>query len=44
MILACGLRFVRLGAAAAAEKSGDSKKARRHYTAAVALTQNADPV
>jgi tetratricopeptide (TPR) repeat protein len=33
-----------LGAAAAAEKSGDSTKARQHYAAAVALTENADPV
>src|SRR5262249_56216452 len=33
-----------LGAAAAAEKSGDSAKARAHYAAAVALTENADPV
>ena len=33
-----------LGAGAAAEKSGDADKARAHYTAAVALTQNADPV
>jgi Tfp pilus assembly protein PilF len=33
-----------LGAAAAAEKSGDSAKARQHYAAAVALTENADPV
>jgi tetratricopeptide (TPR) repeat protein len=33
-----------LGAGAAAEKSGDSAKARQHYAAAVALTENADPV
>jgi tetratricopeptide (TPR) repeat protein len=33
-----------LGAAAAAEKAGDVEKARAHYTAAVALTQNAEPV
>jgi tetratricopeptide (TPR) repeat protein len=33
-----------LGAAAAAEKSGDAGKARAHYAAAVALTANADPV
>ena len=33
-----------LGAAAAAEQSGDSEKARAHYAAAVALTENADPV
>jgi tetratricopeptide (TPR) repeat protein len=33
-----------LGAAAAAEKAGDAEKARAHYTAAVALTQNAEPV
>jgi tetratricopeptide (TPR) repeat protein len=33
-----------LGAAAAAEKLGDIAKARQHYAAAVALTQNADPV
>jgi hypothetical protein len=33
-----------LGAAAAAEKAGDAAKARAHYAAAVALTQNADPV
>ena len=33
-----------LGAGAAAEKSGDADKARAHYAAAVALTQNADPV
>jgi tetratricopeptide (TPR) repeat protein len=33
-----------LGAAAAAEKSGDSAKARQHYAAAVALTESADPV
>jgi hypothetical protein len=30
--------------ATAAEKSGDAAKARAHYAAAVALTQNADPV
>jgi Flp pilus assembly protein TadD len=33
-----------LGAAAAAEQSGDTEKARAHYTASVALTENADPV
>jgi tetratricopeptide (TPR) repeat protein len=33
-----------LGAAAAAEQLGDSEKARAHYAAAVALTENADPV
>src|SRR5262249_47906185 len=33
-----------LGAASAAEKSGDPAKARAHYAAAVALTENADPV
>src|SRR5262249_31165988 len=33
-----------LGAGAAAEKAGDAETARRHYAAAVALTQNADPV
>ena len=33
-----------LGAAEAAEKLGDIAKARQHYAAAVALTQNADPV
>src|SRR6266852_4465823 len=33
-----------LGAGAAAEKSGDPAKARQHYAAAVALTENADPV
>jgi tetratricopeptide (TPR) repeat protein len=33
-----------LGAAAAAEKLGDSARARQHYAAAVALTENADPV
>jgi tetratricopeptide (TPR) repeat protein len=33
-----------LGAGAAAEKVGDAATARQHYTAAVALTQNADPV
>ena len=33
-----------LGAAAAAEKSGDAAKAREHYAAAVALTEAADPV
>src|SRR5262249_50704779 len=33
-----------LGAAAAAEKSGDAAKAREHYAAAVALTENADPI
>ena len=34
----------KLGAGAAAEKIGDSAKARQHYAAAVALTENADPV
>jgi tetratricopeptide (TPR) repeat protein len=33
-----------LGAAKAAEKIGDTAKARQHYTAAVALTENANPV
>jgi tetratricopeptide (TPR) repeat protein len=33
-----------LGAARAAEKAGDMAKARQHYVAAVALTENADPV
>jgi tetratricopeptide (TPR) repeat protein len=33
-----------LGAGAAAEKSGDSAKARQHYAAAIALTENADAV
>src|SRR5262249_38744112 len=33
-----------LGAAAAGEKSGDSAKVRAHYAAAVALTENANPV
>jgi tetratricopeptide (TPR) repeat protein len=33
-----------LGAAKAAEKAGDPAKARQHYTAAVTLTENADPV
>ena len=33
-----------LGAGAAAEKSGDAEKARAHYAAAIALTENADPV
>jgi tetratricopeptide (TPR) repeat protein len=33
-----------LGAGAAAEKLGDAAKAREHYAAAVALTENADPV
>jgi tetratricopeptide (TPR) repeat protein len=33
-----------LGAAKAAEKVGDTAKAREHYTAAVALTENAEPV
>ena len=33
-----------LGAGAAAEKSGDSAKARTHYAEAAALTENADPV
>jgi tetratricopeptide (TPR) repeat protein len=33
-----------LGAGTAAEKSGESEKARQHYAAAVALTESADPV
>jgi tetratricopeptide (TPR) repeat protein len=33
-----------LGAGAAAEKSGDSDKARQHYATAIALSENADPV
>ena len=33
-----------LGAGAAAEKSGDSTRARQHYAAAIALTENGDPV
>lgn len=33
-----------LGAAKAAEKGGDSAKAQQYYAAAVALTENADPV
>ena len=33
-----------LGAAKAAEKAGDIAKARQHYAAAVALTENADPI
>jgi tetratricopeptide (TPR) repeat protein len=33
-----------LGAGAAAERSGDSEKARQHYAAAIALTENADPI
>ena len=33
-----------LGAGLAAEKAGDAAKAREHYAAAVALTENADPV
>jgi Tfp pilus assembly protein PilF len=33
-----------LGAAKAAEKLGDTAKARAHYAAAVALAENADPV
>jgi len=33
-----------LGAGAAAEKAGDSAKARTHYAAAAALAENADPV
>jgi Flp pilus assembly protein TadD len=33
-----------LGAGAAAEKLGDSAEARQHYAAAIALTENADPV
>ena len=33
-----------LGAARAAAKAGDGAKAAQHYRAAVALTENADPV
>src|SRR4051794_28722390 len=33
-----------LGAAKAAEKAGDTAKARQHYMAAVALTESADPI
>jgi tetratricopeptide (TPR) repeat protein len=33
-----------LGAAKAAERAGDAGKARQYYAAAVALTENADPV
>ena len=33
-----------LGAAKAAEKVGDTAKARQHYMAAVTLTENADPI
>jgi hypothetical protein len=33
-----------LGAGAAAQQAGDADKARAHYAAAVALTENADPV
>ena len=33
-----------LGAGSAAEKMGKSAKAGQHYAAAVALTENADPV
>jgi hypothetical protein len=33
-----------LGAARAAEKAGDMAEAQQHYAAAVALTENADPV
>jgi len=33
-----------LGAARAAERAGDAAKARQHYAAAIALTENADPV
>ena len=33
-----------LGAGAAAQKLGDTAKARQHYAAAIALTENADPV
>ena len=33
-----------LGAGAAAEKLGDVEKGRQHYAAAIALTENADPV
>jgi Tfp pilus assembly protein PilF len=33
-----------LGAAKAAQMAGDLAKARQHYAAAVALTENADPV
>ena len=32
-----------LGAGAAAEQAGDAEKARAHYAAAIALTENADP-
>jgi Tfp pilus assembly protein PilF len=33
-----------IGAAKAAEKAGDTAKARQHYAAAVALAESADPV
>jgi len=33
-----------LGAAKAAEKAGETDKARQHYAAAVALTESADPI
>jgi hypothetical protein len=33
-----------IGAAKAAEKAGDAGKAQQHYAAAIALTENADPV
>jgi Flp pilus assembly protein TadD len=33
-----------LGAGKAAERAGDQAKARQHYAAAAALTENADPV
>jgi Tfp pilus assembly protein PilF len=33
-----------LGAGTAAEKAGDSDRARQHYAAAAALSENADPV
>jgi len=33
-----------LGAAKAAEKAGEIDKARQHYAAAVALTENAEPI
>ena len=33
-----------IGAAKAAEKAGDLAKARQHYAAVAALTENADPV
>jgi uncharacterized protein HemY len=33
-----------IGAAKAAQKSGDAAKARQHYAASVALAENADPI